>query len=362
MSISTIPFVAIIGGFSTLNSAQAKDAQNLAEEIGAELAKAGMGLVVYFSENWCLEPYVVSGYIKGLPGNDRANLIRVRYAESQIGKVKFLEEDIDERKKLFDPKKFPSQDWEAPFYRSLIETDDTSRQGVDAILLMAGGRSTCIAGQIALARPIPVLAVEKFGGAAGKIWTELATRLQDYPSSSTQKPEQLVKWLKDQCIARAKQSELARHMEQTYLKVTSQNRKCFWAICAFAVLLITIFLGMTQTPILKLYPIFTFLGLIAAGATGSIVRSIIWGAEETSSSTSLVLGGIAGFIVGLAYLIPQWVGAPGFLKPEAQLITETDKIQFVSAVLVAISAGVGFDTVFTRMKKQIEEQPISIPK
>lgn len=64
---------------------------------------------------------------------------------------------------------------------------------------------------------------------------------------------------------------------------------------------------MAQAPAPELYPILTFAGLIAAGATGALVRSVIWRAEETATITSLVLGGVAGFVVGLAYLIPQWV-------------------------------------------------------
>ncbi|HSB02363.1 MAG TPA: hypothetical protein VLE49_17055, partial [Anaerolineales bacterium] len=89
--------------------------------------------------------------------------------------------------------------------------------------------------------------------------------------------------------------------------------------------------------------------------------SVRWGAEETAPSTSLLLGGVAGFIVGLAYLIPQWIGAPGVLESSATQVMATDKIQFVSAILVAVSAGVGFDTVFTRLKKQAEDQAISAP-
>jgi hypothetical protein len=102
-----------------------------------------------------------------------------------------------------------------------------------------------------------------------------------------------------------------------------------------------------------------FAGLIAAGTTGALIRSVIWGVEETAPITSLLLGGVAGFVVGMAYLVPQWVGAPGVLAPSATEVTANDKIQFVSAILVAISAGVGFDTVFTRLKKQAEDQPIS---
>ena len=70
---------------------------------------------------------------------------------------------------------------------------------------------------------------------------------------------------------------------------------------------------------------------------------------------------LAGFVAGLAYLVPQYVGKYGVLDPGATKIEATDKIQFVSAVLVGISAGVGFDTIFTRLKKQAEDQPIAPP-
>lgn len=69
--------------------------------------------------------------------------------------------------------------------------------------------------------------------------------------------------------------------------------------------------------------------------------------------------GVAGFVVGLAYLIPQWIGAPGVLEVSATVVKATDKIQFVSAVLVAIPAGVGFDTVFTRLKKEAQDRSVS---
>jgi hypothetical protein len=131
-----------------------------------------------------------------------------------------------------------------------------------------------------------------------------------------------------------------------------------WAGITFIVLLVTVFFGMVQNPLPEFYPFLMFTGLIVAGSTGALIRSIIWGTEQTAPITSLLLGGVAGFIVGMAYLIPQWVGAPGVLAQSALVVQATDKIQFVSAILIAISAGVGFDTVFTRLKKEAEEHPI----
>jgi hypothetical protein len=354
MANSGMPFVAIIGGIWELDVAVIDDAKKTAQEIGAALATAGMGLVVYFSNDESLEPHVVTGYAKALPLGVGAGSIRVRFAESQRNQMKFAEETV--RPELFERRLFPGKDWEAPFYRSLADAE-----GVDAVLLMAGARSTLIAGQIALARALPVLAIDKFDGSAGAIRTELAARSDDYPSSTTHTITQSVAWLRNKCLERAGQQEEARRREMKYLKVTSQRNKTVWAACAFVALLLAIFFGVARPLAPGYYSFLMFAGLIAAGATGALTRSLIWGVDETAPVTSLLLGGVAGFVVGMAYLVPQWVGAHGVLAPSATVVEATDKIQFVSAVLVAISAGVGFDTVFTRLKKQAEDQPTSPP-
>jgi hypothetical protein len=109
---------------------------------------------------------------------------------------------------LFDHRLFPGPDWEAPFYRSLAELD-----GVDGVLLLAGARSTYIAGQITLARRLPILAIDGFGGAAAKIWNELAqaSANHDIGSWAGQSPEALVSQLKTQCSeAAARRREAPR--------------------------------------------------------------------------------------------------------------------------------------------------------
>ncbi len=354
MADDKMPFVAIIGGLWMLKEPAATEARKMAREIGAALANAGMGLVVYFSDDASLEPHLVSGFVEALASGKGKGSIRVRFAESQKNMVRFAEQAT--RSELFELNLFAGKDWEAPFYRSLVDAD-----GVDAVLLMAGARSTLIAGQIALARPLPVLAVDRFDGSAGVIRTELATGVNNYPSSTTHSTTELVAWLKNKCAARAKQQAEIRQRDKKLLKVTSQLEKTVWAGAAFIALLVAVFFGVAKQPGPGFYPFLTFAGLVAAGATGALIRSVIWGADEAAPITSLILGGVAGFVVGLAYLIPQWIGAPGVLVPSARQVEATDKIQFVSALLVAISAGVGFDTVFTRLKKQAEDQAISAP-
>lgn len=354
MTSSVRPFVGIVGGFYKLKSDPAvfDEAKNTAKEIGAALAAAGLGLVVYFSDDDSLEPHVVAGYVKALPVGTGQGSIRVRYAQSQRNVVKFAEQTT--RKDLFELNLFPSDDWEAPFYRSLVTAD-----GVDAVLLMAGGRSTRIAGQIALARPLPILAIDKFDGSAGVVRTELAISSKSYPSAATHSITEMVAWLKNQCDTHAEQRAQARARESRYQEATSQRRKILWAAVCFLVLLVAFFFALGEPPAPNLYAFLTLVGLIAAGATGALTRSVIWGSEETAPLTSLLLGSIAGFVAGLAYLVPQYVGKYGVLDPAATKVEATDKIQFVSAALVAISAGVGFDTVFTRLKKQAEDQPVS---
>jgi hypothetical protein len=57
MANDNMPFVAIIGGFWMLKDpAVAEETKKRAREIGAALAKEGMGLVVYFSNDESLEP------------------------------------------------------------------------------------------------------------------------------------------------------------------------------------------------------------------------------------------------------------------------------------------------------------------
>ncbi len=323
--------------------------------IGAELAKAGFGLVVYFSNDASLEPHVVSGYATALA--DGTGSIRVRYAESQRGQIKFAEET--EHQYLFEHRLFPGQDWEVPFYRSLAEKD-----GVDAVVLLGGATSTLIAGQIAVARRLPILAVDEFGGSAAKIWNQLAQASPDsnYPSWGKRSVAKFVEQLKQECTALAAQRREISQREQMLTEIVAQRKKVSHAAGAFVLLLASLFFGMVYTPNPTGYPFLIFAGLITAGATGALIRAVLWGPAESDPRTSLLLGSVAGFVVGLAYLIPQWVGAPGILSPKAEVVSATDKIQFVSAVLVAISAGVGFDTVFSRLQKQAQDAAIGPPR
>src|SRR5580658_7453255 len=201
MSMSTkyASRVAVIGGIWKLDNALRERATASAQLLGRALAEAGCRLVVYFSNDNSVEPYVVRGYCAALKGPPPKNAICIRYSNAQRGEVHFPEED--QFPDLFATRLFPVDDWEAPFYQSLSEDD-----GVDAVVLMAGATSTLIAGQIALARRLPVLAVNAYGGSGSKIWNQLALsdRAHDETSWQDAKAVHLVERLVRQCAERAR--------------------------------------------------------------------------------------------------------------------------------------------------------------
>ena len=355
-----MPFVAVIGGLADFDHDKLTAAKAAAQEIGAELAKAGFGLVVYFSNDPSLEPHVVSGYVPALA--DGAGAIRVRIAEPYRNQVKFKEQDTA-RKKLFDIDHFPGLHWEAPFYRSLAEEEGFKGERVDAVLLLGGANTTFIAGQIAVARRLPILVVNTFGGSAARIWSQVAqTSPGKHPSWGTRSAEDFVKQIKQECEEALAQRRKAQHLERVLDAIIVGRQKTQYAAGAFIVLLATLLVGVAYTRPPSMWPLVLFAGLVSAGATGSLIRLVLWEPEAADARKSLVLGSVAGLIVGLAYLIPQLVGAPDVLTPKENAVTAANKIQLLSVVLVALAAGVGFDTVFSRLKKQAEEYDIGPPR
>jgi hypothetical protein len=205
-----------------------------------------------------------------------------------------------------------------------------------------------------------VLAVNEFGGSGGKIWSQIAQASPEraYPAWGTRPPAAFVSQLKTECAALLARRHEARRRDQLLSTMLGRRQQAGYTAGAFVTLLLTLILGLTNFGPPDAYTVLMLLGLVAAGATGALVRAVLWGTDEVDPRGSLVLGAIAGAVVGLAYLVPQWVGAPGVLQAGAE-VSATDKIRFVSAVLVAVSAGVGFETVFGRLKKQAHDLPIA---
>jgi len=355
MSDQRRPRVAVVGGFYYLDKADAslgRDARVYAEKLGAALAEAGFGLVVYFSDDLSLEPHVVRGFVAAMAADVSEACIDVRYSEAQRGQVSFAEQAT--RSKLFTEDAFPGPNWEAPFYRSLA-----SRRSVHAVLLMAGGQSTLNAGQVAVGHGLPLLAIDKYPGSAQLLRSELAIRQPGYPSAQSLTPAQLVAWLSMRQLEEAEKYRLAQVRELHYERLTSQRRAATWFGLALSALLATLGIGLLGVDSPRVFVVSTGAALVTAGATGALVRGLTATNMTLDPRLASLLGAAAGLVVGLAYLIPQLIGAPGMLDASATVIKATDKIQYLSVALVAFTAGIGFDAIFRRMLQEAESMPVS---
>lgn len=134
----------------------------IARAIGAELAKRGHGLTVY--DAMFIEADAVTGYVSARPAPGRGQPLIVICQPQDSKFVPFLEEATHSA--LFERRADKSGLWEVSFYRSLIDSG--------GVILQGGADSTSIAGQVAIAARIPVLALERTGGAATTIWRTIA--------------------------------------------------------------------------------------------------------------------------------------------------------------------------------------------
>lgn len=83
--------------------------------------------------------------------------------------------------------------------------------------------------------------------------------------------------------------------------MTARRQQATYAAAAFIALMCTLFFGMVYVPSPAAYPFIMFIGLVAAGATGARIRAVLWAPGDNDPRTSLLLGSVAGFVVGLAY-------------------------------------------------------------
>jgi hypothetical protein len=345
------PFVAIMGGFWEVDSNDAAEAKKAAKVIGIELAKAGFGLVVYNSDDASLEPHVVEGYVSAL--SEGKGKIRVRCSKSQTKDVRYKE---DQRDGLFEYQDFTQPDWQAPFFRSLAEDGS-----VDGVVLMAGAQTVLIAGNIALARRLPILAVDQFGGSAEKIWTELAQHNPDVKAWHRRTAAEFIQDLKQRCDRHIGERETHRKREAALAAMSSERFKTILLYAVSVALAACVVIGLAWTPHPATYLQVMLIGLILAGASGSMIGGVRWGFTDSTPTRSLVMGALAGLLVGVAYFIPLWVAEAGLLSSRATEVLPKDKIQFLSSILVAFAGGIGFEAVLARFRNQAEVIPISPP-
>jgi hypothetical protein len=99
------------------------------------------------------------------------------------------------------------------------------------VLLLGGATSTLIAGQIAVARRLPILAVDEYGGSAAKIWNQLAQASpeKNHYSWGQRSAAAFLEQLKNECGAVAARRKEAQRREGLLATITARRQQTVYA-------------------------------------------------------------------------------------------------------------------------------------
>lgn len=263
-------------------------------EIGERLAAEGLGLTVYSSSPRFVEAAVVEGYAASPAA--RPHSIRLM-APMRSSHKQFAA--MTDHPRLFQVVNDPATDWEVSFYRSLAS--------VAGVLLIGGGRSTYIAGLIALSLRTPVVALAKFGGAAHLVWESFGRIKNDVTEEELQimadnwsgrSAASLVTSLKDQARREAEREQSGQ----------DSSRRATVSLLVSGLLFL---LGVALIPLLfAIRPSapWNVAVLISASVLvapmGSVIRNVL--GQGRHWVRTAVLGMVAGASPACCSSLPRW--------------------------------------------------------
>jgi ABC-type multidrug transport system fused ATPase/permease subunit len=323
-------------------------ARRAAVQLGRELANAEWDVTVYSSDPGFVEADVVRGYVDS--GKAVAGSIQVR---APLGKGVF--DEMDKQRELFDLRSDPSRDWEVSFYRSLPQCD--------GVLLIGGGRSTLVAGLIALTMRIPIIAVATFGGNAQKVWATLANERNDATEDDVAAMAQdwqdisarrLVQSLSAQSGARkARRDEELRQARRESLRgqASLAASALFLLAAAGGVVLAWGWRPGTAGSVAVLIAVPAL-----AATAGALIRTSLEAGRNWTRAA--VLGAAAGLITGLLFVASQLIGAPDVLTTTAEGVRRL--LFFV--LPIGFVAGLTFDAVYGRLRSADVSQAEALEK
>jgi hypothetical protein len=310
-----------------------EEAKKMAVALGAELAKRGHSIIVYHSGVAFIETYAVTGFVGANPKTARSIIIR----QPQLGSPPIFDEERT-HSKLFQRRVDTSDLWEVSFYRSLADSD--------GVILIGGAYSTFNAGQVAIGARIPILALEKSGGAASKVWKTLSPGV-DLPTS--EEHDLMAHPPSDETVA-GWVDALEAQRRRRYAVETGPIRG--HALIAIALFIASLALAVGSHLIdavaqgslgMCLLLAATLLG----GGSGAAIRMVFerrYGSGPLvppSIAVTLALGMMAGALAGLLYLVAQ----PGTID-----LHSPGGIRLVSIMaIVSVVGGLTVETVFRKL-------------
>ena len=315
--------------------------------IGRELALQGCDLVVFSSSDKYVEKDVVRGYLSALDAEHPGSITAHTPYDTEV--------DFgvpDHLKHVLKVRPNPAAEWEISYYQALFEAD--------GLVVIGGGRSTRIAGVMALARSMPVIAVACFGGSALTVWQNFNRRPNDATKDDLDvmaKPwggdsaEPLVKSLLAQLSRR--QEQLREQERQEKSANRSRTVRGLVAILSLVLAGLSVVLAAKAqtTPEAIAY---LFAGPALAAVCGAIMRdggetspNIVWTAAR---------GAGAGAAAMLLYVLSQQLTSGPALDVEAVR-------RFCwFAVLIGFFAGATVDLVWAKMRNVdvLSDQPTKV--
>jgi hypothetical protein len=305
----------------------------MAQALGAELAKRGHSIIVYHSGGAFIEAEVVKGFANAAPRHDRSIIVR----QPQMGTPAVFPEEKT-HPKLFQRRVDTSDVWEVSFYRSLADSD--------GVVLIGGAYSTFNAGQIAIGARIPILALEKSGGAASSVWKTLSPGV-DLPSSDEH--ARMAHPLSDEAVAGWVDALDSQRRRRFAVETGPIKRHAVIAIALFAASLALALASHLIEYVAKgaIGKCLLLTATLLGGGSGAAIRMVFerrYGSGPLvppSIAVTLALGMMAGALAGLLYLVAQ----PGDLD-----LTQASAIRLVSIMaVVSVVGGLTAETVFRKL-------------
>lgn len=344
------PTITILGSVDPRREVELKlrdplVARRAAEEIGAELAKKGCRILVScpgtpqaeFAEALVIRGYVSSGLAK-------RNSIEV-HRPLRFPLAPFPEEAT--HRQLFQYELKDSDDWAIATFLSHGKSS--------GMVILGGGQSTLISGMVGVGYRVPILSMAAFGGKAEEIWAVL--RSSDHKLATQQELNLMAEpgWSADsaQRCVEALLSQYQRKQEGRDPALANESKRvtaiAAVSLLAFVALLAPVAEYSRGQSLGRLLSYALFLVPALAGVVGSLVRIVFeWAqaskrlAVQSPAAISAALGGVAGGVSGLFFVLAQKI-AIGELQAKQAVIL----LPFV--LIVGLVAGLTLDKVFPKL-------------
>jgi hypothetical protein len=309
-----------------------------AREIGRELADKGWSLVVYSSQEPYVERDVVDGYLAS--GKAATGSIEVRGKSG---------EDVDFPGMAEHPGRVrlrpePSNDWTVGYYRSLLSAD--------GVLLIGGGRSTFVAGILALSRGVAVAPLAAFGGAAQQVWERID--LERDHATSEEVAALAGPWHDGSAAAvvasLTAQHERAQKAADAHLVGEARVRRR--TVTGLLTSLVLLLAGLGSIPAVYTVRAGSVLGLTVlvlapflTSISGAIIRNTLAGAGAWLRAAALGAG--AGTMAFLLFVAAQIATNPDMLTAD-----ESARRLVVFVLAVGFAGGFTSEAIYARLREE----------